>query len=174
MDNDDSYWDGKVDGELVDSVPKRVLEQLDMRQLIKRGQQRFNISCSPCHDRVGSGNGMVARRGFKYPPSYHTDRLRQLPLGYVFNVATNGHGEMPSYGDSISTDDRWAIAMYVRTLQFSQYAPKSELDETDLEALQKGGVSFQLQIPEPQNSGVSFQLANEEPQAGSLRHKEAP
>ena len=159
-DNDDGYWDGRVDGELVDVIPKRIVEHRDLQELIRRGQQRFNISCAPCHDRTGSGNGMVARRGFKYPPSYHTDRLRQQPLAYIFNVATSGRGQMPSYGDFISTDDRWAITAYVRTLQFSQYAPQSELDESDLQELQE--------------SGVSFQLANPEPQSGSLRNEEAP
>lgn len=131
IDNADGYWDGRVDGTLVHSIPKRMLEGRDLRGIIERGQQRFHVSCTPCHDHTGSGNGMVARRGFKYPPSYHTDRLRREPLGYIFNVATNGRGEMPGYGDFISTDDRWAIAAYVRTLQFSQYAPLAELDDSD-------------------------------------------
>lgn len=134
-DNTDGYWDGRVDGKLVNSVPERMLQDRGLREIIERGQQRFNISCSPCHDSTGSGNGMVARRGFKYPPSYHTERLRSLPLGYIFSVATDGRGEMPGYGDFTSTDDRWAIAAYVRTLQFSQYAPVSELDDFDRQQL---------------------------------------
>jgi mono/diheme cytochrome c family protein len=129
--NEGGYRDGKSDGEMVSEVPPAVLKHYDYRQLLERGRQRFNISCAPCHDRTGSGNGMVARRGFKYPPSYHTDRLRQKPLGYIFGVATHGRGQMPSYGDFISTDDRWAIAAYVRTLQYSQYAVAGDLSEAD-------------------------------------------
>ena len=131
-DGDEAYWEGKSDGKLVQEIPQRVLDRHDLRGLIERGQERFDISCAPCHDRTGSGNGMVARRGYKYPPSYHTDRLRSAPIGYIFNVATHGRGQMPPYGDFISADDRWAIAAYVRTLQFSQYAPVSELSEADL------------------------------------------
>lgn len=129
--NEGGYRNGKTDGKLVDAVPKAVLENYDYRQLILRGQDRFNIFCAPCHDRTGSGNGMVARRGFKYPPSYHTDRLRQKPLGYLFSVATHGRGQMAGYGDFLSTNDRWAVAAYVRTLQFSQYATDKELSESD-------------------------------------------
>lgn len=129
--NKDGYRDGRSAGELVDTIPSPVLEHYDYRQLIQRGRERFNISCSPCHGRTGSGDGMVARRGFKYPPSYHTSRLRSKPLGYIFSVASNGRGEMPSYGDFISTDDRWAITSYVRTLQFSQYAEAKSLSEAD-------------------------------------------
>ncbi len=129
------YLSGKVAGELVNSIPPPVLERLNYEELLQRGRERFNISCSACHDQTGSGNGMVARRGLKFPPSYHTDRLRAEPLGYIFNVATNGRGQMPAYGDYLSTDDRWAIAAYVRTLQFSQFVDAKKLDETDLKAI---------------------------------------
>lgn len=129
------YVTGKVDGELVTEVPTVVLKRFDYRRLIDRGRERFNISCVPCHDQTGSGNGMVARRGLKFPPSYHTAQLRRQPLGYIFNVATHGHGQMPAYGDYLSTDDRWAIAAYVRTLQFSQYVAVSQLSADDLQQL---------------------------------------
>lgn len=129
--NEGGYRDGKAAGDLVASIPDPVLARYDYRQLIERGRERYNIWCAPCHDRTGSGNGMVARRGFKYPPSYHTDRLRHKPLGYIFSVATHGRGEMPAYGAFVSTDDRWAITAYVRTLQFSQYADVSGLSEGD-------------------------------------------
>ncbi len=147
LDNADGFWNGRVDGKLVDSIPQRMLEATNLRSIIERGQVRFNVSCSPCHDTTGSGNGMVARRGFKYPPSYHTDRLRSQPLGYIFNVATYGRGEMPAYDDFISTEDRWAIAAYVRTLQFSQYAPKSDLAETDLQQLDDQGNNHRTEAP---------------------------
>ncbi len=138
-DKDDAggYLTGKNKGQLVNTIPDQVLERYDYETLIFRGRERFNISCVPCHDQTGSGNGMVARRGLKFPPSYHTDRLRNQPLGYIFNVATNGRGQMPAYGDFLSTDDRWAIAAYVRTLQFSQYAPTSELTEADLKQTER-------------------------------------
>ncbi len=133
--DDEGYLSGRIDGKLVNAIPPRVLKNLDYRQLIDRGRDRFNISCVPCHDLTGSGNGMVPRRGFKFPPSYHTDRLRSQPLGYFFSVATQGHGQMPAYGDYLSTDDRWAIAAYVRTLQLSQYIAVSELEADDLKEL---------------------------------------
>ena len=116
------YLSGKADGQLVDTVPPQALVDIGYERLIRRGQERFDVSCVPCHDLTGSGNGMVPRRGFPQPPSYHTDRLRGMPLGYFYNVITNGRGQMPAYGDFLSTDDRWAIAAYVRTLQFSQDA----------------------------------------------------
>ncbi|MCA9156732.1 MAG: cytochrome c [Planctomycetales bacterium] len=135
--DEDGYLSGRVAGKLVNAVPPRVLENLGYRRLIDRGRDRFNISCVPCHDLTGSGNGMVPRRGLKFPPSYHTDRLRSQPLGYIFNVATQGRGQMPAYGDYLSTDDRWAISAYVRTLQFSQYVAVSELSEDDLKELER-------------------------------------
>lgn len=137
VDDEGEYLTGKIDGELVETVPDRVLLRFDYPQLIRRGRDRFQISCVPCHDQTGSGNGMVARRGLKFPPSYHTDRLRRQPLGYIFNVATNGRGQMPAHGDSLSTDDLWAITAYVRTLQFSQYAPASDLTAADMNLVQQ-------------------------------------
>lgn len=109
------------------SVPPEILKRIGARKLLDRGQQRFNIHCAPCHDHTGSGNGMVPRRGYMYPPSYHTVRLRQKSLGYFFSIATQGRGRMPAYGDFISVDDRWAIAAYVRALQVSQYASIDQL-----------------------------------------------
>ncbi|MEO8494577.1 MAG: cytochrome c [Planctomycetota bacterium] len=136
-DEDDTggYLTGKSNGELVNTIPDQVLTRYDYDKLLLRGRERFNISCVPCHDQTGSGNGMVARRGLKFPPSYHTDRLRKEPLGYLFNVATNGRGKMPAYGDYLSNDDRWAIVAYVRTLQFAQYADLKALEQDDLEKL---------------------------------------
>ena len=87
-----------------------------------RGEQRYNIYCTPCHDRTGNGNGMIVRRGYRRPPSYHSDRLRQQPNGYFFDVITNGFGAMPDYAAQIQPRDRWAIVAYIRALQFSQQA----------------------------------------------------
>ena len=87
-----------------------------------RGEQRFNIYCSPCHDRTGNGSGMIVRRGYRRPPTYHSDRLRQQPNGYFFDVITRGFGAMPDYAAQIEPRDRWAIVSYVRALQLSQNA----------------------------------------------------
>ena len=87
-----------------------------------RGQERFNIYCSVCHGKTGYGDGMVARRGFNKPSpaNYHQDRLRQAPVGHIFDVITNGWGAMPSYASQVSVEDRWRIIAYVRALQLSQ------------------------------------------------------
>jgi mono/diheme cytochrome c family protein len=97
------------------------------RAVLDRGHERFNIFCSPCHGRTGMGDGMVVKRGYKQPPSYHVDRLRMAPVGYFFFVMSNGFGVMPSYAAQIPVEDRWAIAAYVRTLQLSQHFDASRL-----------------------------------------------
>lgn len=97
------------------------------RDVLERGRERFNIYCAPCHARSGDGNGMIVQRGYRRPPSYHIDRLRQAPLGHFFDVITNGFGAMPDYSSQIPPHDRWAIAAYIRVLQFSQNAPASLL-----------------------------------------------
>ena len=91
-------------------------------EVIDRGEERYNIFCSMCHDRTGSGLGMVVRRGYRRPPSFHEDRLRQAPAGYFFDVITNGFGAMPDYSAQITPRDRWAIVAYIRALQLSQRA----------------------------------------------------
>lgn len=90
------------------------------KELIDRGQNRFDIYCAVCHGPLGNGDGMVVRRGFPQPPTYHDDRLRNAPVGHFFDVATNGWGRMSGYGEVISAPDRWAIVAYIRTLQISQ------------------------------------------------------
>src|SRR4029079_9617096 len=97
------------------------------REVLLRGEQRYDIFCSPCHDRAGTGRGMVVRRGYKQPPSYHIDRLRTAPVGYLYNVITEGCGVSPSYASQIPPEDRWAIVAYVRALQLSQNARLADL-----------------------------------------------
>ncbi len=92
--------------------------------LLQRGRERFDIYCAPCHSPLGDGDGMVARRGFPHPPSYHTDRLRNAPDRHFFDVMTNGYGVMRPYSDRIPPEDRWAIVSYIRALQLSQYAAR--------------------------------------------------
>ncbi len=95
--------------------------------LLRRGRERFDIYCAPCHSPVGDGDGMVARRGFPHPPSYHSDRLRSAPDRHFYDVMTNGYGVMRSYADRVPPEDRWAIVAYIRALQLSQYARVEDL-----------------------------------------------
>ncbi len=101
------------------------------REVLDRGQERFNIYCSPCHGVLGDGNGMIANRGFRHPPSYHDDRLRTAPLGHFYDVITNGFGAMPDYSMQIPPHERWAIIAYIRTLQYSQNANMADLPAAD-------------------------------------------
>jgi hypothetical protein len=105
------------------------------RELLLRGRERYDIFCSPCHDRVGTGQGTIVRRGFKRPQTFHNDRLRQVPVGYLYDVMTNGFGQMPSYRAQVPAADRWAIAAYLKVLQWSQYAPAGELGAEEARAL---------------------------------------
>ena len=114
---DTARFTGKVDDKDVDVFPFPIT-----REDLQRGQQRFNIYCSPCHSRLGDGNGMVVRRGFRQAASYHTDKLIKAPVGHFFDVITNGFGAMPSYAARVEPDDRWRIAAYIRVLQLSQNA----------------------------------------------------
>ena len=101
------------------------------RALLARGHERFDIYCSPCHDRVGTGGGMIVRRGYTAPPSFHIDRLRQAPVGHFVDVMVHGWGVMPPYVAQVAPADRWAIAAYIRALQRSQHA---RLDDVPPEA----------------------------------------
>lgn len=105
------------------------------RQVLERGQERFNIFCSPCHDRQGTGRGMIVERGFKQPTSYHIERLRNAPVGYFYNVMTEGFGVMPSYAPQIPVADRWAIAAYIRVLQYRQTAKLADLPPARRQAI---------------------------------------
>jgi len=107
-------------------------------RILKRGQERFNIYCSPCHDRIGTGLGMVVRRGLRQPPSYHIDRLREAPVGYFFDVISNGFGAMPDYAVEVEPADRWAIVAYIRVLQRSQLATLADVPADKRAALGTG------------------------------------
>jgi mono/diheme cytochrome c family protein len=99
--------------------------------VMARGQERFNIYCSPCHGRTGLGDGMVVRRGYRRPPSFADDRLRQAPVGHFFDVMTNGFGAMPDYAAQVKPSDRWAIAAYIRALQLSAHATLADIPAAD-------------------------------------------
>jgi mono/diheme cytochrome c family protein len=122
--NDDvAFYTGKAaDGTFVNEFPFPVT-----RDVIMRGQERFNIYCTPCHDRLGNGLGKIVQRGYRRPPSYHIDRLRQVPHGYIYDVITNGFGAMPDYAAQIQPADRWAIVAYVRALQLSHNATVNDV-----------------------------------------------
>ena len=98
-------------------------------QVMTRGQERFNIFCSPCHGRTGLGDGMVVRRGYRRPPSFADDRLRQAPVGHFFDVMSNGFGVMSSYAPQVPVEDRWAIAAYIRALQLSRRATVAQVPD---------------------------------------------
>ena len=128
--DDELMYTGKVNGQDATVFPMRV-----DAAVMARGQQRFNIYCSPCHGRTGQGDGMVVRRGYRRPPSMHQDRLRGAPPGHFFDVITNGFGAMPDYAAQITAADRWAIVAYVRALQLSEHASL-----TDVPADKRGGL----------------------------------
>jgi mono/diheme cytochrome c family protein len=119
---DEHFYTGKVDGELATEFPMPITPEV-----MGRGQERFNVFCSPCHGRTGMGNGMIVQRGFRQPPSYHQERLRNAPVGYFFDVMTNGFGAMQDYAAQVPPSDRWAIAAYIRALQLSQHATVAEV-----------------------------------------------
>ena len=114
---DDHLNTGKVNGQLVNEFPMPVTAAV-----MARGRERYTVFCAPCHSTVGDGNGMIVQRGFRRPPSYHEARLIDAPVGYFFDVMTNGFGAMQDYAAQVPVADRWAIAAYIRALQLSQQA----------------------------------------------------
>jgi len=135
LNDDAAFYTGKgPDGKPLDTFPFPVT-----KDVILRGQDRFNVYCSPCHDRGGDGNGMIVRRGYRKPPSYHTDKIRQLQNGFIFDVITNGFGAMPDYAAQIPPRDRWAIVAYVRALQLSRSASINDVPAEARAQLSQGG-----------------------------------
>lgn len=126
------YMTGRRNDELVDVPPVTV----DLK-LLKRGQERFNIFCSNCHGRTGDGNGMIVQRGYQQPATYHSDRLRGVPIGHFFEVITYGYATMPAYASQVPVEDRWAIAAYIRALQLSQYATVDDVGADAREQLEQ-------------------------------------
>jgi mono/diheme cytochrome c family protein len=124
---------GKIGGAFADAFPFPVDEAS-----LRRGRERFEIYCAPCHGRAGRGDGMVVQRGYRQPPSFHTDRLRQQPAGYFFDVIVNGFGAMPDYAAQIDVKDRWRIVAYVRALQLSEHAGLEDVPEERRKALDAG------------------------------------
>lgn len=132
LNDDELLFTGKVNGNFATEFPFPVT-----RAVLERGQERYNIYCSPCHDRVGTGQGMIVQRGYKQPPTFHQDRLRQQAPGYFFHVISNGFGVMPDYAAQIPVNDRWAIVAYIRALQLSQHASVGDLAASEREQLDR-------------------------------------
>jgi mono/diheme cytochrome c family protein len=126
LQTDAAFFTGKNGAMLVNELPFPVTQAV-----LDRGQERFNIYCTPCHDTTGSGNGLVVQRGYPRPQTYHSDRLRNAEMGYFFDVMTNGFGRMPDYRAQISPRDRWNIVAYIRALQLSQHASKADVPGGD-------------------------------------------
>jgi len=120
---DTYFYTGRIGNNPGDVMPFPVT-----REVLDRGRERYNIYCAPCHSRLGDGNGFIPSRGFsRKPPSYHIPRLQKAPLGYFFDVMTNGFGIMPDYASQISPQDRWNIVAYIRALQLSQSATMADV-----------------------------------------------
>jgi mono/diheme cytochrome c family protein len=153
---DTAFYTGREGDQLVSELPARATEGRSMDELLERGRERFGIYCSHCHGLIGGGAGgtpemeqavgMVVKRGFPMPQTYHQERLRQVQIGHFFEVIANGFGRMPAHGYMVSPEDRWAIAAYIRALQLSQFAVGDQLSPDDIQQLD------QTQ-PQPQASG---------------------
>jgi Cytochrome C oxidase, cbb3-type, subunit III len=121
--HEDSYfYTGLVDGKQGDGMPFPVT-----MAVLQRGQERYNVYCTPCHSRVGNGEGLIVQRGYAKAGDLHSERLRTAPLGHFFYVITNGYGPMPDYASQVAPADRWAIAAYIRALQLSQNATQADV-----------------------------------------------
>jgi mono/diheme cytochrome c family protein len=115
--------------------------------VLARGQERYTIYCTPCHSELGDGNGMIVQRGYKRPPSFHVQRLKNAPLGWFYDVISNGFGGMPDYAAQVKPADRWAIAAYIRALQLSQSATEADVAQGDREQLNKPDEN-EIRIPD--------------------------
>ena len=139
LQEDVAFFTGKNGNTPVSELPFPVDDQV-----LSRGQDRYNVFCTPCHDATGSGKGMVVQRGFRAPTSFHVDRLRLAPVGHFFDVMTNGLGAMPDYRAQLNPRDRWAIVAYIRALQLSQNATREDVP---------GGDPEKVPAPVPQGRG---------------------
>jgi len=130
LQDDAAFFTGKEGGAATNALPFPLTAAV-----LDRGEERFNIYCSPCHGVSGRGDGMIVRRGYRQPPSFHVDRLQAAPLGHFYDTMTNGFGAMPDYRAQIAPRDRWAIAAYVRALQLSQHATAADIPAEERQKL---------------------------------------
>ena len=149
LEEDTAFYTGRDDsGKLVTKIPIPALTKDQLKAFILRGQERFNIYCTPCHGRLGDGQGMISKRGLSLrrpPANYHTDRLRKMPIGHFYDVMTNGYGVMFSYASRVEPEDRWAIAAYIRVLQQSQHANAGEYATAQRNSRPSSGGGFGLE-----------------------------
>jgi hypothetical protein len=132
---DTQFYEGKnEDGTPIEFFPLEITPEV-----MRRGQERYNIFCAPCHARLGNGQGMIVQRGFKTPPSFHIDRLREAPPGYYYEVITQGFGVMYSYASRVPPEDRWAIIAYIKALQLSQNAALDDVPPDQRNKLEEPG-----------------------------------
>ncbi len=135
LDLDSRFYQGKNEaGAPVEFFPLEITPEL-----MQRGQERYNIFCSPCHGALGNGQGMIVQRGMKTPPSFHIPRLREAPPGYFYDVITHGFGVMYGYASRIEPQDRWAIIAYIRALQLSQNATLEDVPPDQRSQLEEPG-----------------------------------
>ena len=128
--DDEQLFNGGTDTAIATEFPSPVTIEV-----LHRGRERYEIYCTPCHDRTGSGNGMIVRRGYSRPPSLHSEILNKQPVGHLFRVISLGIGAMPGYGVQITAQDRWAIIAYIKALQLSQNAKLDDVPATQRDQL---------------------------------------
>jgi mono/diheme cytochrome c family protein len=145
--DDEHLYTGKIGGQLATEFPLPVTAET-----MARGQERFTVFCSPCHGGGGDGNGMIVQRGFRQPPSYHEERLLNAPVGYLFDVMTNGFGAMQDYSAQVPVADRWAIASYIRALQLSRRGTVNDVPADRREELERSPVT---PAPPPPPAGAA-------------------
>jgi mono/diheme cytochrome c family protein len=143
------FHTGRAGAAFVASVPVPVDEAL-----LKRGRERYGIYCTPCHGQSGQGDGLVVQRGFRRPPTFHADRLRTQPDGYLYDVITNGFGTMPDYAAQVTPRDRWAIVAYLRALQISQNATLADVPAERRGELERGPMPPPA-APAPPSGGLA-------------------
>jgi len=156
---DTYFYTGKIGNNPGDAMPFAVT-----KQVLERGRERYNIFCAPCHSRVGDGNGFVPSRGFaRRPPSFHIVRLQKAPVGYFYDVITEGFGIMPDYASQIPPQDRWNIVAYVRALQLSQNATMADVP---------AGQKIPSEPPKFRDSGTGASLPVAIPETNSKSEEE--
>ena len=178
---DEHLYTGRVNGQLATEFPMPVTDEV-----MARGQERYQVFCTPCHGQTGIGNGMIVQRGFRQPPSYHEPRLVEAPVGYFFDVMTNGFGAMQDYAAQVPVADRWAIAAYIRALQFSRRAtvndvPADRRADLDRAPAAQGGAAAPGGIGEAgatrgaaPAAGSAADPAQQQAPAGSLPQQQQP
>ena len=156
---DELMYSGTINGEPANVFPFPITAAD-----LARGQQRYNIYCSPCHGYDGSGRGVIVLRGFQQPPSYHIDRLRNAPVGHFFEVMTNGFGNMYSYASRVSPPDRWRIAAYIRALQLSEHATVNDVPTDQRDSLTSSQNAAPRSVPEKQSAQSARNAAESRPE----------